>query len=179
MDQYVSIFKNLLPSLFDLEKLITASSYIIGISLIFKGVMTLKQVGEHRTHMSPHHTLKEPMFYFLSGSFLLFLPTGIKVFLITTFGTDNIMSYSDINSANPFINSITSSADFTHTLVLIIQLIGLISFIKGWMIISKSGGQSGHQQGGFAKGVMHIFGGILALNVVQSLNIISNTLYGS
>ena len=179
MDQFINIFKNLLPSLLGLQKLITGTAYIIGVSLIMKGVMTLKQVGEHRNHMSQHHSLKEPMYYFLSGSFLLFLPSGLKIFLVTTFGSENIMSYTQINTSNSFINSITSSGDLAHSLVLIVQIIGLVSFIKGWLIISKSGGQSGHQQGGFGKGIMHIFGGVLALNVVQSLNILSKTLYGS
>jgi intracellular multiplication protein IcmC len=179
MDQFINIFANLVPSLLSLEKLITAAAYVMGISLIIRGLMALKQVGEHRSHMSPHHTMKEPMFYLLSGSFLLFLPTGVGIFLNTTFGTDNIMSYTELNTSNSFINSLSSSGDFGHALVLIVQIIGIISFIKGWLIISKSGSQSGHQQGGFGKGLMHIFGGILALNIVQSLNILSNTLYGS
>lgn len=178
MDDFINIFSNLLPSLFNIEKLVTACAYVIGISLIIRGVMALKQVGEHRSHMSQHHTLKEPMYYFLSGSFLLFLPTGVNVFLASTFGTNDILSYSALNTFNPFINSLSSSGDFGHALVMVVQIFGIVSFIHGWLIISKTGGQSGHQQGGFGKGLMHIFGGILALNIVQTLNIISNTLYG-
>lgn len=179
MDQYINLFNNLLPSLLSVEKLLTAAAYIIGITLIIKGVMSLKQAGEHRSHMSQQHTLKEPFYYFLSGSFLLFFPTGLKVFLVSTFGTDNIMSYSQLDTVNPFISSVMSSGDFGHVLVVFVQVIGIISFIKGWLIISKSAGQGGAQQGGIGKGIMHVFGGVLAMNIVQTLNIISNTLYGS
>ena len=41
---------------------------------------------------------------------------------------------------------------------------------------SASGGQ---QPGGTGKGLVHVFGGIFAINIVQTINIINNTLYGT
>jgi intracellular multiplication protein IcmC len=179
MDQFLNIFANLAPSLVQVQKLLIGAAYIIGLSLIIRGLMALKQVGEHRSHMSQQHSLKEPGLYILSGAFLLFFPTGMKIFLSTVFGSDNIMSYSAIQSSNPFINSLFgASGQFGQDIVIFIQVVGIISFIRGWMLIAKSSSQGGHQQGGIGKGLMHIIGGILAINVVQTLNIINNTLYG-
>jgi intracellular multiplication protein IcmC len=67
---------------------------------------------------------------------------------------------------------------FGEDMVLFIQIIGLVAFIRGWMMIAKSASQGGHQQGGFGKGMMHIFGGVMAINIVSTLNVINQTLFG-
>jgi len=61
---------------------------------------------------------------------------------------------------------------------LFIQIIGLVAFVRGWMMIAKSASQGGHQQGGFGKGMMHVFGGVMAINIVSTLNVINETLFG-
>ena len=62
-----------------------------------------------------------------------------------------------------------------NTLVLYIQFVGLLSFVKGWFILSKSVGY-GAQQGSVSKGVTHILGGIVAINFISMVNIINNTI---
>ena len=179
MDNYLNVFQNLAPSLIGVQKLLTGAAYIMGIFFIYKGLMALKQVGEHRSHMSQHHTLKEPVSYILAGACLLFFPTALKIFLSTVFGSENIMAYQSIQSSNPFFNSLFGpTASFGKDIVLFIQVVGIIAFIRGWVLLAKGASQGGHQQGGFGKALMHIFGGILAINVVQTLSIINDTLYG-
>jgi intracellular multiplication protein IcmC len=169
-----SILNNLVPSLQSIQYLLTGAAYIIGITFLIRGVMALKQLGEHRSQMSPHHTIKEPVVFFLSGAMLLYLNTAINTFNMTVFGDTSILAYNQLNSSN-FTSQLASAG---QGIILFVQVIGLIAFIRGWIIIAKGATQSGHGQGGFGKGLMHIFGGIMAINIVATLNIITNTIYG-
>ena len=90
----------------------------------------------------------------------------------TTFGTNNIMSYqSDTNMFG-------LNGPAGYSLTLIIRTIGLISFVRGWILIAKSASQ-GQPPGGTGKGLIHVFGGILAMNIVGTMQIVNNTIYGS
>lgn len=176
MEKTINIFKNLGPSLIKVEYLLTSVAYLVGIALVFKGVMALKQVGEHKSQMSQHHTLKEPIWLIFSGAMLLYLPTGLNIMLQTVFGSTSILSYDQVASSNQVMDSLKM---FGSNLFLLVQVIGLIAFIRGWILLAKSGSQGGHQQGSFGKGIMHIIGGTFAINIVETLNVINNTLYGT
>lgn len=180
MASTTGILENLAPSLESVEKLITGVAYILGISFLVKGVMSLKHLGEQRSMMSPHHSFKEPIFYFISGAMLLYFPTGMDVFLSTVFGSNDVLDYNQMSSSNPILEAFFgTSGIFGSDLVLFIQVVGLIAFVRGWVIIAKIGQSSGGgHQATMGKGAMHIFGGILAINIVQTINIINNTLYG-
>jgi intracellular multiplication protein IcmC len=179
MDQYINIFQNLKPSLLQIQKLITAIAYVMGVHFLIKGVGALKHAGEMRSHMSQQHSMKEPIFYLLSGSMLIYLPSAISVFLSTVFGSDDILQYNQLQSSNPIVNTLFGAAGvFGEDMILFIQIIGLVAFVRGWMMVAKGASQSGHQQGGLGKGMMHIFGGIMAINIVQTLNVINETLFG-
>ena len=55
-----------------------------------------------------------------------------------------------------------------------LSLIGLIAFLRGWVILSKMG-HSGSQPGRVGKGITHSGGGILLINIVQTTQILANT----
>lgn len=175
-DMITNIANNMLP----IQKLITGAAYLMGVVFIMKAILTLKQYGESRTAMSSgQQSLKEPLMYFLVGAFLLFFPTGLGVMLQTTFGEDSITDYRPIDSKNPTWNGLFGSGSAVgRALVLIIQTIGGIAFVRGWILIAR-GASHGQQPGGTGKGMVHIFGGVLAMNIVSTLQIINNTLYGS
>lgn len=181
MSTTVNIINNLAPSLESIKNLLAVSSYIMGISFIMKGIMAIKQVGEHRSQMGGgHNSLKEPVFFLISGTMLLYLPTALKVFLTTIFGSDAVIAYSGTSNLNPIFDTLFGSSNqFGKNLVLFVQTCGLVAFMRGWLIIARSGTQGGHQQNSMGKGLMHIGGGVLALNIVQTITIINNTLYGN
>jgi len=170
----INIFANLGPSLLSVEQLLTAGAYVIGIAFIVRGVMALKQVAEHKNSMQ-QHTMKEPLLYLLSGAMLLYFPSALNVFLVTTFGSDQILSYNSLNLSNTFF---ANAQNLSENLLLFVKVIGIIAFIRGWIIIAKSSSQGGQQHGGLGKGIMHVFGGVLGINIVQTLNVINNTLVG-
>lgn len=173
MDISYEWINNLGSSLDDIERLLTASAYLLGLFFAFKAIYAIKIYGESRTMMSSNTSLKEPILNFCVAAGLLYFPSMVDVLLMTTFGTTNILSYDDLNSN---ISSYFTVANGGKTLVQFLQIIGIIAFIRGWMILAKSASH-GQQPGGMGKGIIHICGGVLLINIVETLNIFYNTLF--
>ncbi len=175
----VDILTNIASNLAEVQKLVSGAAYIMGISFAVKAIFSLKQYGEARTQMSSGTSIKEPAIYFLVASMLLYLPSAFKVFMNTTFGYSTVLAYAPISSNNGSLDVLFGqNSAVGASLAIIIQTIGLIAFIRGWVMIARTA-SSGSQPGGTGKGLMHIFGGILAMNIVGTLQIINNTLYGT
>ena len=49
-----------------------------------------------------------------------------------------------------------------------IQVIGLIAFLRGWLLITKSTGEQ-PQPGAVSKGFIHVIGGVLAINITCTM----------
>ena len=175
----VDVFANLAASMFSVERLVTGAAYLIGLMFAFKALMTLKAHGESRSQMSSGgNSIKEPLLYFLVAGMLIYLPSGFEVLMNSTFGYSNVLAYAPVNSHNSGLDMLFGADSmFGSSLALIIQTIGVIAFVRGWILVARSASQ-GQQAGGTGKGLMHVFGGILAMNIVGTLQIINNTLYG-
>ena len=175
----VDVLTNIANNLAPVERLISGAAYLMGLAFIVKGLIALKAIGEARSSGSGGGSLKEPLMYLFVGAMLLYLPTAVDIVMMTTFGYTNILAYSSINSSSSTLDILFGqNSAVGSSLAMIIQTIGLVSFIRGWVLISHSAAQ-GQQQGGMAKGAIHVFGGIIAMNIVGTIEIINNTLYGS
>lgn len=166
-------------SLQSVHQLITACAYLMGISFVIKAIYSMKTLAESRTQQSTHGSLKEPLFYLLAGAMLIYIPTAVQVFLNSTFGQGaQILAYAPIESENSTLNNLFG-ADSTMgaVIALVIQVVGVIAFIRGWVLIARSASQ-GQPPGGTGKGLAHVFGGIMAMNIVATLQVINNTLFG-
>lgn len=173
------ILTNIAKTLAPVDRLITGAAYIIGISFAFKAIHTLKEYGESRTMMSGSRNMKEPVIYFMVSAILIYLPTAFKIILTTSFGYGTVLAYGPISSGDSAIETLFGAGSVIGgPLTMIIQTIGLVAFVRGWILIARSASQ-GQQPGGMGKGLMHIFGGILAMNIVGTLEILDNTLYGT
>lgn len=175
----VNILVNLANSLGPVYKMVTGAAYVMGIAFAFKALYALKVYGEARTMMSGNTSMKEPLtFLFIAGIFI-YLPTGFAVVMNSTFGYANVLSYSEASSgatgAMGFLFG-SGNAAFGNALMFIIQVIGVIAFVRGWIIIGRSAGQ-GQQPGGATKGLTHIIGGVLAMNIVGTMQVVTNTLF--
>ena len=174
-DILINIAKNMAP----VERLITGLAYLMGILFAFKAITSLKHHGENKSMMSQGSSLKEPLLYFLVAAVFLYFPTAFSIMMNTTFGYSSVLAYTPIDSNNASINTLFGSgSEAGQALAKIIQVIGLIAFIRGWIMISRSASQ-GQQAGGIGKGIMHIVGGVLAMNIVGTLQVLNNTLYGT
>ena len=175
-----NIITNIANNLVPVENLITGGAYIMGIGFALRALNCLKQHGERSAGAQQQSSgLKEPLIYFIVAAVFLYFPTALSLLMNSTFGYSSVLAYAPVNSNNQQINTIFGSgSEVGRALSLIIQVIGLVAFIKGWLLISKSASQ-GQPPGGTSKGLVHVFGGILAMNMVGTLQILNNTLYGS
>jgi len=166
-----NVLVNIANTLAPVQKMVSAASYLMGITFIFKAMMTLKMLGEARSMMSGQQSIKEPIMYLLVGGILMYFPSTLHMMMATVFGYSSPLAYAPINLPG-------RNVPLGRPLMIIIQTIGMIAFIRGWVLIARAGAH-GQQPGGIGKGLMHIFGGIMAINLVGTLQIINNTLYGS
>lgn len=63
-------------------------------------------------------------------------------------------------------------ADLINTIVMFIQFVGFIAFIRGWFIIAHVA-EPNAQQGNFSKGLIHLIGGVMSINFVPFIEVIS------
>lgn len=161
---------HLAGSLDQVYTMVTGAAYMIGLAFAFKALYSLKIYGEMRTMMSNSASMKEPLTYLLVGSVFIYLPTAVDIFLNSTFDEHNILAYSQLGSSFTL-----TQGNGGWALLKLLQTIGVIGFVRGWVLIARATSQ-GQQPGGFGKGITHVFGGILMMNIVQTLNILYNTL---
>lgn len=174
----VDVLNNIANNLAPVERLITGGAYMIGCAFLFKAIYTLKIYGEARTMMSSHTSIKEPIVYLMVGALLIYFPTAISLVMTTSFGYGNVLEYAPVNGNNPALDTLFGSGSAVgRPLSMLIQVIGLIAFVRGWVLVARSASQ-GQPPGGTGKGLMHVFGGILAINIVGTLTMINRTLYG-
>ncbi len=150
----------------NLMRLVTALAYVLGMGFIFHGVLALKHYGEQRTMMSGQPHLKGPLIYITVGTLLLYLPTSVQVG-VSTFWTE----------PNPYgyLQQQDQWSQFLNNCYMVVQLFGIIAFIRGLVILTHLGGHGG-QPGTLAKGMTHIIGGILCINIYQFVQVIMITL---
>lgn len=172
--QATNILNNIANNLIPVQRLVTGAAYIIGLAFAFKAIYTLKTYGESRSSMmsSSNSSLKEPIIYLIVAGLFIYFPTGLAVMLQTTFGSSAITQYAPTTS-NTGLGGVVG-----RPLTIIIQTIGVIAFVRGWILIARTA-STGQPPGGTGKGLMHVVGGILAMNIVATLEIINNTLYGT
>jgi len=179
MSQQVNVLLNVSKSLVPVEQLITGAAYLMGLLFAFKAIYSLKIYGEARTMMSSSASLKEPMTYFLVAGMLIYFPTAFEIFMNTMFGYSNILAYAPVQSGSPLINAMFGSeSQVGGPFALVIQVVGLAAFVRGWVLIARAASH-GQSPGGTGKGLMHVFGGVLAINIVGTLEVINNTLFGT
>lgn len=165
---FQTMLQNLSRSYAPLWELFTAAAYVLGFGLTLKALHNLKVYGEARTMTSSQSSIKTPLAYLLAATFLIFIPSGFSVINSTFFSTPNPLSYTGGN-----VGSFTESS--IVAVIGAVQLIGLIAFIRGWLLIARAGEHSG-QPGAVGKAITHIIGGAFAINVVQVKDVVWNTL---
>lgn len=162
-----TMIQNLTKSIPDLMRLVTALAYVFGIFFVIKSILELKHVGESRTMMSQDRGLKGPLIYFFVGAFLLWLPGTVHMGTSTFFNYQNPLVYVSQDS-NPW-------DDLVRDAFMIIELVGTIALIRGLVMLTQLAHHGGGQQGGFAKGMTHVVGGILCINMYAFAKAMINT----
>lgn len=163
------MLKNLQSSLQPIWQFLVALSYVLGVCFITIAVMKLKAYGQQTVMMSTHASLGPTLAYFIVGVGLLFLPTLLDIMTVTLwgYGVEEITGWGDEGGINV--------ADIMVPIVQLIQVIGLIAFIRGWLLLLRVGGHSG-QPGTLSKAMMHMLGGIMGINISGTISVLQRTL---
>lgn len=163
VDQMLANLQEQIPYL---TQFVTAFAYLSGFFFVFGGLYKLKEYGEARTMMSSNTDMRRPLVSLATGTGLIFLPTMVSTSLVTVFGDNSIMQYQGTG---------TSWDEMGQTIVSIVYFIGGLAFVRGLFHLHRAG-TTQQQPGALAKGILHILGGVMAMNIVQVTNIIYTTL---
>jgi hypothetical protein len=149
----------------NLMQLVTAATYILGMFFMIASIMGMKHFGEMRTMMSQEHGIVGPLVEFCVGAAMIYLPSTIKSGLSTFWVSPNPYAYLDAatDQYTTFINACYS----------IIQLIGVIAFIRGLIILKNVG--SGRSQDTIGKAAAHITGGVMCINMYTTIEMLQAT----
>lgn len=161
-----NMIQNIAEQIPQLMQMVTAIAYVTGMYFVISGIIKFKHFGESRTMMSQEHGVLAPIIMLVVGALLMYVPTSVEVGLSTFWTNPNPYGYTEeTNQWSTFINAC----------YLIIQFVGTIAFIRGLIILSHLGGHGG-QPGTFGRGMAHIVGGILCINIYQFVQVIFVTL---
>lgn len=159
VDQMIANFGS---SLSGIWRLVTGASYLLGIVFIFRGVYQLKLYGDLRTMMSTQTNFKATLMLFFVGAVLLFYQPATEMIMMSSFGTSNATPIGYSNSPLGLGASVRVVLKF-------VQIIGFVSFIRGWIYFTQAN-QGG--QNHFGKAITHIVGGILAINIEGTADVL-------
>lgn len=164
-DMLLNLQKSL-PALFNLA---VGSMYVMGIAFALKGVYDLKMYGESRTMMSGSTSIKGPLITLFVAAMCIYSPSAFNMVMETTFGYSSILAYDQFPLSSG--EALTASE---KVVLQMIQVVGAYAFVRGWVLLARSAsGQGGH--GLFGRGLVHVVGGVFAVNIVGTANVIANT----
>ncbi|MDC3181194.1 hypothetical protein OAT84_03555 [Gammaproteobacteria bacterium] len=166
-----TVGENIMAGLTGADEFFIYLYYVVGVGFVFSGINKLKKLGHRTAFMNVDAGITGPMMMVLIGACLTALPTFFNVINKSIFNDEAIQAASALGVSQGV------SPDFItqmKPIIFIIQLIGMIALLRGFLILSKATGQ-GAQPGTVSKGFVHIFGGVLAVNIVQTANIVTKT----
>ena len=176
-NQFENTFIGLATSFDDLSKLIVAISYVTGIALSVRGIMMYRIFANQTFGSQQRGEIAGPLVFLVVGIILMYFPSTIATANLTMFGVADISSTQELLGYSQF-DPYSKSFKIKWLILKYLSLVGLIAFLRGWVILSKMG-HSGSQPGSVGKGITHIVGGILLINIVQTVQVIAHTLgYG-
>ena len=164
---------NIIESMAGASDFMLSLFYIVGIVMIFSGVNKLKRLGHRTAFMNVDSGVTGPLTMLAIGAALIFMPSFLVVLNKSIWGSPDI---ADLNELAYTLDDDGMEAKL-RPVVMIIQFIGLVAMLRGFLILTKVTGQ-GAQPGTISKGVIHIFGGIMAVNITKTVGIAINTFGG-
>ncbi|CAN5468294.1 type IVB secretion system protein IcmC/DotE [soil metagenome] len=157
---------NLSGSLSGLWHMITAFAYVMGFLFTFKAVYYLKVYGESRTMMASQSNLKVPLSYMLAAAAFIYTPTMFHVLMVSSFGYESPIKYDTQTTQG-------LSSTSMDAIIYLVQTVGLIAFLRGWFHLAKNSEQGAQANNG--KAFAHIIGGLLAINIMGTKEMLWNT----
>jgi hypothetical protein len=148
---------------------VEALSVTLGVILVVKGLVKLKHLSDFRNMTQGQAEIGKAVALMGLGSGFIWMPYLFEVFTYSVFGMD-------IDSLQRTYNVATgASQNYQIAAFRIAMVIGVISVLRGWMLLVNS--TQGHaQQGTLGKAFVHIFSGLLLFHAQATLTYAENTL---
>jgi len=128
-------------------------------------------MGDYRSMMYQPTDFKGPIVALIFGATLIWLPLALNISSQTVFHQVTLLDEVDPLSLE------RSSVDFlVSVLFQIMKVVGIISFVRGWMMMTKLGNQQSAGQGLMGRAIVHILFGVLSFHMAASTLIACNTL---
>lgn len=147
-----------------IKNLIFGFSYLFGFFCMISAIDKLKNSGHG---MQSEQLTRGALIQLFMGIAFLALPSFIKMALFSLWGTASIMSPSGFSQGS-------LSLPLEKAIVGLIQLFGYIGVVRGLIILNKVAHQQSPQEG-FGKGIVHVIGGILSINIMRTIEMIKNS----
>jgi intracellular multiplication protein IcmC len=128
--------------------------------------MGMKHFGEMRTMQSREHGVWGPIIELLIGAALIYLPSSVQGVMSTFWTSTNPYAYLTSSTA---LNSAFVDACYS-----VIQLIGVIAFIRGLIMLQQAGSERA-QPHMLGKALSHLVGGILCINLYGTIQTLEAT----
>ncbi len=145
---------------------VQAMAFVTAMFLFGFSMFKLKRIGERKSDegaMSVVMTL-------LAATGMFYLSSSIDTFLVSTFGSSTIMTYTT--------SSILDADGIKAARVVIgfVNLIGLIAFVRGWYALKMLGSGGGHKEDTAKRAIVLLVGGTFCLNIVALSEVLQRTL---
>ncbi len=152
-----SILEHLGESIDPVTSAVQVIAYLVGFMMVWQSIKKLKTIADQRAKYTTHGKMFIPLAYFLGGVSLFFLPTMVDIAKNTFFGVGSPIAYDN------WVEQLREKyGDGSIIVPRLVQLAGLIWFIRGIVLLSQSS-EPGVQHG--SKGLVFLVAGILAVNI--------------
>ncbi|OGT26517.1 MAG: hypothetical protein A3I77_06645 [Gammaproteobacteria bacterium RIFCSPLOWO2_02_FULL_42_14] len=150
-----------------LGQILNMVAIAMGVGLLFAGLFQLKRYGEMRTMMSAQLSIAAPLMTILASAMLLSLPTFLDTVLMSTMGYTSPMAYNTSGSGY---------SQVVEPILIFVRVIGVGSFIRGIILLSRSGDHQRSQPGMLGKAFTFMIGGVLCIHVQGTLHLLESIL---
>ena len=167
---FLTIIEHISQQMPVLWKVVTGGVFLTGLFFALKSIYLFKDYGEMRVMMSANTDVRKPLGYLIIGIILMYAPFVAGQVLHSMFDQTYV-------SPVTYLLGISGQAfkDTFYVLGNIIEFIGFIAFVRGWIIIANTTQQQS-QPGSFAKGLIHIIGGVFAINIWGTFKVLQATI---
>lgn len=165
-----SVAENIVNAMGGSSDFLLSLYYVVGLAFIFNGVNKLKKLGHRTAFMNVDSGIVGPVSQMVLGGCLIYIPSFFTVINTSIWGSPSFAAATDL----AYLADSDNLLEAMRPIIMVIQFVGLIALLRGFLILTKATGQ-GAQPGTVSKGFVHIFGGILAVNIVRTVELVVNT----
>ena len=151
-------FSGSVGSIGQITVIINDFALLMGIGMVFGGLLKLKRYGEMRTHMSHQLSIGKPLAILFVGVCLMVLPEFTRTVSRAFWGT-----------ASPLAFPVFEKEGVQHvvtTIIMLFRLLGIFGVIRGLMLLTRVSGEQA-QPGTLGKALLHLVGGIMCIHIMN------------